>query len=80
MSQHQNWAAYFYSEPYQHVMRNIPGIKDPAALLSGFRFDYARAGRRGWNQCSMFSGPDRGYYAVHPEELYELFGLVTVPR
>ena len=209
MSQQQNWAAYFYSEPYQHVMRNIPGIKDPAALslyehrvitrrgyelaknpeliqhtfdvehlnaihrylfqgvydwagewrtvnmakgpsgfanvaggdlgidryledafekvrstiweslnhrefveaaaavfahlnqahpfregngrtsrifmdhvalLSGFRFDYARAGRRGWNQCSMFSGPDRGYYAVHPEELYELFSLVTVPR
>lgn len=32
MSQQQNWAAYFYPEPYQHVMRNKPGIKDPAAL------------------------------------------------
>lgn len=32
MSQQQNWAAYFYPAPYQHVMRNKPGIKDPAAL------------------------------------------------
>ena len=32
MSHQQNWAAYFYPEPYQHVMRNKPGIKDPTAL------------------------------------------------
>lgn len=209
MSQQQNWAAYFYPEPHQHVMRNKPGIKDPAALSlyehriitrrgyeltknpeliahtfdaehlkaihrylfqdvydwageyrtvdmskgvsafasvqdgplsieryldyvfatsratdwaslnhqefvevvaaifahlnhahpfregngratrifmdhvavrSNFRFDYARAGRRGWNQSSMFSGPDRGYFEVHPEELHQLFGIITVPR
>ena len=188
MSHQQNWAAYFYPEPYQHVMRNKPGIKDPAALSlyehriitrrgyeltknpeliahtfdaehlkaihrylfqdvydwageyrtvdmskgvsafasvqdgplsidryldyvfatsratdwaspfregngratrifmdhvaarSNFRFDYARAGRRGWNQSSMFSGPDRGYFEVHPEELHQLFSIITVPR
>ena len=209
MSHQQNWAAYFYPEPYQHVMRNIPGIKDPAALSlfehriitrrgyeltknpeliartfdaehlkaihrylfqdvydwageyrtvdmskgvsafasvqdgplsidryldyvfatsratdwaslnhqefvevaaaifahlnqahpfregngratrifmdhlaarSNFRFDYARAGRRGWHQSSMFSGPDRGYFEVHPEELHQLFSIITVPR
>lgn len=28
MSHQQNWAAYFYPDPYQHVMRNKPGIKD----------------------------------------------------
>ena len=32
MSHQQNWAAYFYPEPHQHVMRNKPGIKDPAVL------------------------------------------------
>ena len=32
MSQQQNWEAYFYPGSYQHVMRNKPGIKDPAAL------------------------------------------------
>lgn len=34
MSQQQNWAAYFYPEPYQHVMRNKPGIKDPARAFA----------------------------------------------
>lgn len=32
MSHQQNWVAYFYPEPHQYVMRNKPGIKDPAAL------------------------------------------------
>ena len=52
---------------------------DHLAARSNFRFDYARAGRRGWNQSSMFSGPDRGYFEVHPEELHQLFGIITVP-
>ena len=45
MSQKQNWAAYFYPEPYQHVMRNIPGIKDPAALSL---FEHRIITRRGY--------------------------------
>lgn len=28
----------------------------------------------------MFSGPDRGYFEVHPEELHQLFSIITVPR
>ena len=53
---------------------------DHLAARSNFRFDYARAGRRGWHQSSMFSGPDRGYFEVHPEELHQLFSIITVPR
>ncbi|WP_314682969.1 Fic family protein, partial [Rothia mucilaginosa] len=78
-------AAIFAHLNHAHPFREGNGratriFMDHVAARSDFRFDYARAGRRGWNQSSMFSGPDRGYFEVHPEELYQLFSIITVPR
>ena len=77
-------AAVFANLNQAHPFREGNGratriFMDHVAARSNFRFDYARAGRRGWNQSSMFSGPDRGYFEVHPEELHQLFGIITVP-
>lgn len=50
------------------------------AELSPFELNYAAVSAEVWNQCSHFSSPDRGYLAVHPEELVDVFAAITVER
>jgi cell filamentation protein len=50
------------------------------AEQSPFELDYSAVSAEVWNQRSHFSGPDRGYLAVHPEELIDVFKAITVER
>lgn len=50
------------------------------AEQSPFELNYAGVSAEVWNQRSHFSSPDRGYLAVHPEELVDVFNAITVER